>query len=321
MPGTGFFESNSFFLLGKLFTLISLDSIIAPIIAVQFGWLPAVLWILFGTLFFGWVQDYLSIIMSMRSGGMTLSKLVEQIISPQAGKIFRIILFVYLLLILGEFTMIISPLLAKDTVATGIIFIAFAGLLAGQMIYRWRINILLSTLLSVSLAFLGISVSSQPTAQKIIEDINNLLGAAQGAIIFHHPLGYGDFTWASFFWIFMVLTFCYLGSALPIWRFTQPVNYVSSWFVFLMIIASITGVIMAALNREIPFSLEIPAVVTINHPQLGPIWPILLFTISNGAISGWHSLVATYSTSRQVEKETSEHSFQGGSGSLETLRE
>ena len=319
MDGVDFIPTHPSILLGFQFKSISLDPIIAPIIAVQFGWLPAVLWILFGTLFFGWVQDYLSIIMSMRSGGMTLSKLVEQIISPQAGKIFRIILFVYLLLILGEFTMIISPLLAKDTVATGIIFIAFAGLLAGQMIYRWRINILLSTLLSVSLAFLGISVSSQPTAQKIIEDINNLLGAAQGAIIFHHPLGYGDFTWASFFWIFMVLTFCYLGSALPIWRFTQPVNYVSSWFIFLMMIASITGVIMAALNREIPFSLEIPAVVTINHPQLGPIWPILLVTISSGAISGWHSLVSTYSTSRQVEKETHALPISVGAVSLEAI--
>ncbi|HLE51195.1 MAG TPA: carbon starvation CstA family protein [Anaerolineales bacterium] len=319
MDGVDFIPTHPGILLGFQFKSISLDPIIAPIIALQFGWLPAILWILFGTLFIGWVQDYLSIIISMRSGGMTLSRLVEQIVSPRAGKIFQIILYIYLLLILGEFTMIISPLLAKETVATGIISIVCAGLLAGQMIYRWRINTLLSTSLSVSLAFLGIYISSQPTAQRFIGGINDLLGGAEGAIVFHHPLGYGDFTWTSVFWIFMILTFCYLGATLPIWRFAQPVNYVSSWFIFLMMLASIAGVIITALSRESRLSLEIPAVVSLNHPQLGPIWPILFVTISSGAISGWHSLVSTYSTSRQVEKETHALPVSAGALSLEAI--
>jgi carbon starvation protein len=111
-------------------------------------------------------------------------------------------------------------------------------------------------------------------------------------------------TWTVWFWGIMALVFCYLGSVLPIWRFAQPVNYVSFWFVILGIVGSIIGIAIATFTGVANVAFEIPAYVAWNQPHLGWLWPILFVTISCGAISGWHSLVSTSGTARQLEKET-----------------
>jgi carbon starvation protein len=110
----------------------------------------------------------------------------------------------------------------------------------------------------------------------------------------------------------VMLVFCYLGSVLPIWRFAQPVNYVSFWFVFLGIIGSLLGILVATFTGSVNTGFDIPAWVTGFQPHLGPIWPILFVTISCGAISGWHSLVSTSGTARQLEKETDALPVTGG---------
>jgi carbon starvation protein len=311
--GVDFMPANASVLFGYQFkSIAALGPIVGPITAAQFGWLPCILWLIVGVFFIGWVQDYASSMLAMRNEGMTMGGLSYKLISPRARGLLLSFLYIYLLLIMGAFGAIVAPLLAGKTVAVGFIILTIAGVLAGQMTYRWKQDLVLTTLVTVGIALIGIWFGTTPLAQSIVGGINGLAGNPETGVLFTRPLGYGDVTWAALFWAIVMLAFCYLGSVLPIWRFAQPVNYTSFWFVFLGIIGSIVGIIIATFTGVVNTGFDIPAFVTWNQPLLGPIWPLLFVTISCGAISGWHSLVSTSGTARQLEKETDALPVTGG---------
>ncbi len=311
--GVDFMPASASVLFGYQFkSIAALGPIVGPIVGVQYGWLPAVAWLLIGVFFIGWVQDYASAMLAMRNDGLTMGGLAYKFISPRARKLLLTFLYIYLLLIMGAFGALIAPLLAKPNVPIGFLWLVLMGVLAGQMTYRWRMDIGLTTVITVVLAFVGIYVGTLPWAQNLVTAINKLAGDPETGVLFTRPLGYGDMTWANFFWAIVMLAFCYLGSVLPIWRFAQPVNYTSFWFVLFSIVASVLGLVVATFTGAVNTSFEIPAFVTAFQPHLGPIWPLLFVTISCGAISGWHSLVSTSGTARQLEKETDALPVAGG---------
>lgn len=302
MDGVDFIPSHPAVLVGFQFKSISLDVVIGPVIAIQFGWLPAIAWLLVGTIFFGWVQDYLATIMSMRNSGKSLSDLIAFYFTPRSHRIILLFLCAYLLILLGQFVMILSTLLGKEDVAIGIFFLVLAGLLAGLLIYRTHLTLTLATLTSVLVALLGIRIASVPFAQDLITAFNQLF-SHEGAILNKLPLGSGYLNWNSFIWILILLGICYLGAVLPIARFAVPLNFISSWVILLGMFFAVGGLIVGTISGKFPFKFEIPAFVTTFQPDLGPIWPVLFVTLSSGTISGWHAIVSTFSTSRQVEKE------------------
>ncbi|RMF38239.1 MAG: carbon starvation protein A [Chloroflexi bacterium] len=260
------------------------------------------LWLVIGVFFIGWVQDYASAMLAMRNEGMTLGGLSYKFISPRARGILLSFLYFYLLLIMGAFGAVVAGLLANPVVPFGFLFLTLAGLLAGQMTYRWKQDLLFTTVLTVALALIGIWLGTTDFFANIVKGINGLAGDAEG-VLYHTP--YGPMKWSVWLWGIVALAFCYLGSVLPIWRFAQPINYTSFWFVLLGIVGSIVGIFLATLGvGEAGTSFAIPAFVAWNQPHLGWLWPILFVTISCGAISGWHSLVSTSGTARQLEKET-----------------
>jgi carbon starvation protein len=221
-------------------------------------------------------------------------------------------MYIYLLLIMGAFGAVIAPLLGNPVVPIGFFILVLAGILAGQMTYRWRQDLLMTTVVTVGIALIGIWLGTTQGSQNIVKWINGLAGDPKTGVFFTRPLGYGDVTWAGFFWAIIMLAFCYLGSVLPIWRFAQPINYTSFWFVLLGIVGSIVGILVSTFTGSVNTSFEIPAFVTLFQPHLGPIWPLLFVTISCGAVSGWHSLVSTSGTARQLEKETDALPVGGG---------
>jgi carbon starvation protein len=302
MNGVDFLPTPTGILAGFQFKSISLDVIIGPVIAIQFGWLPAILWLLIGAVFFGWVQDYLATIMSMRKAGSPLSDLMGSYFNPTAKSVILIFIFIYLLIILGQFGLLLSTLLGKENVPFSILFLVLAGFLAGLMIYRWRFNLILATLLSLMVASLGFWVSSFPKIQNIVASMNGII-IDQGSLKLQSSLISGDISWQSLIWIVILFSICYLGAILPIWQFSVPFNYVSSWIVIIGIGLAVVGLLLGTLNGSINAVFEIPPLVSTSQPNLGPIWPILFVTLSSGAVSGWHSLVSSFSTSRQVEKE------------------
>ena len=111
--GVDFMPANASVLFGYQFkSIAALGPIVGPITAAQFGWLPAILWLVLGVFFIGWVQDYASAMLAMRNEGMTLGGLSYKLISPRARSLLLSFLYIYLLLIMGAFGAIIAPLLA-----------------------------------------------------------------------------------------------------------------------------------------------------------------------------------------------------------------
>ncbi len=304
MDGVDFTPASRNVLFGYQFkSIAALGPITGPIIAVQWGWLPALVWIILGTFFVGWVQDYGAMIMGVRRDGDTMGALSYKLISPRARNILMIFLYFYLLLIMGAFGNAVGKvLMINPQVPFGMLAVVLMGVLAGQMTYRWKQDIIITTIVTVVLTFVGIWLGTQPFISNIFSGFYGLPESP------HWFLGN---TQAQVLGTLLVIIFCYLGSVLPIWSFAQPVNYVSFWIVSIGVLGGIIGLLIWR-----PGMGDFP-VFTQFTTASGPLWPILFITIACGAISGWHSLVSTSGTARQLEKETDALPVGGGAMFME----
>src|SRR5512136_1394955 len=174
MDGVEFMPTNRNVLFGYQFKSIAgAAPIIGPIIAIQWGWLPALIWILGGALFIGWVQDYSSAMMAMRNDGASFGGLSHKLISPKARGILLSFIYFYLLLIAGAFgNVVVSTAVGLKAAPMAWLFMTIGRILAGQMIYRWKKDIILTTVVCVVIALLGIYLGSiLPSDQLIGKDL------------------------------------------------------------------------------------------------------------------------------------------------------
>ncbi|MFA6223968.1 MAG: carbon starvation CstA family protein [Desulfomonilaceae bacterium] len=277
MDGVEFMPTSRNILYGYQFKSIAgAGPIIGPIIAIQWGWLPAVVWILAGTFFIGWVHDYSSAMISMRNDGASFGGLSHRLISPRARIILLSFIYFYLLLIVGAFgAVVVNTAVALKGSPMAWLFLTIAGVLAGQMIYRWKVDIILTTVITVLIAMLGIYLGTKAPSNAVLgEWLSN----------------------SRWLWAIAAFVFCYFASVLPIWRFSLPINYVAAYIVFLGLFFGVIGIFIIRPEFTLPAftSFEIP---------IGPIWPIMFVTIACGAVSGWHSIVSSSGTARQLESE------------------
>jgi len=309
MDGVDFIPANRNVLFGYQFkSIAALGPILGPIIAVQWGWLPALLWIILGTFFIGWVQDYSSIIMGVREEGQTFGALSYRLISPRARGILLAFIYVYILMIMGAFGIQVGfNLLANPAVPLGVIIVSLAGLLAGQMTYKWKQDIILATVVTVGIALIGVWLGTLPAVKDLFKAIYGIGADGKSPILFLQV------TRAGFIGSLLVVIFCYLGAVLPIWRWAQPINYIAFWIVFFGVVGGIIGLLIGR-----PGMGDFPATTTFRTAS-GPLWPMLFVTIACGAISGWHSLVSSSGTARQLEKETDALYVGGGAMFLEMV--
>ncbi len=321
MDGVDFTPANRNVLFGYQFkSIAALGPITGPIVAVQWGWLPALLWVVLGTFFIGWVQDYSSIMLGVREEGQSFGALSYRFVSPRARTILLTFIYFYLLLIMAAFGKIVGfDLMTNPAVPLGVLLIIGIGLLAGQMTYKWKVDIIITSVVTVVLAFIGIWLGTLPGVQSLFTAIN---GGEKSPILF------GTVTQAQFIWSLVVLIICYFGAILPIWRWAQPINYVAFWIVFIGILAGTIGLLI----WHPAFPSDFPAFTNWNGNlcatadctgietkplALGWLWPILFVTIACGAVSGWHSLVSSSGTARQLERETDALYVGGGAMFLE----
>ena len=304
MDGVDFTPASRNVLFGYQFkSIAALGPITGPIIAVQWGWLPALIWVILGTFFIGWVQDYGAMIMGVRREGDTMGALSYKLISPRARNILMIFIYFYLLLIMGAFGNLVGKsLMVNPKVPFGMIAVVLMGVLAGQMTYKWKQDIILTTVVTVVLSFVGIWLSTLPA-------VSNFFSAIYG--LPESPTIFLDNTQAQVIGTLLVIVFCYLGSVLPIWAWAQPVNYISFWIVSLGMVGGVIGLLIWR-----PGMGDFPAYTQFTIGA-GPLWPMLFVTIACGAISGWHSLVSTSGTARQLEKETDALPVGGGAMFME----
>ncbi len=286
MDGVDFMPTSKSILFGYQFKSIAgAGPIIGPIIAVQWGWLPALLWILLGAFFIGWVHDYSSTMIAMRHEGASFGGLSYKLISPRARIILLAFIYFYLLLVAGAFgNIVVGTAIGLKGSPVAWVFMTIAGVLAGQMIYRWRKDIILTTVVCVAMILFGIWVGTMAPSDKIIgPDLANSRGL----------------------WAVLTFLFCYFGAVLPIWRFALPINYVASYIVFLGLFFGIIGVFIQAPALTLPIYTDFSI-------RIGPMWPIMFVTVACGAISGWHSLVSSSGTARQLENELDARPVAGG---------
>jgi carbon starvation protein len=286
MDGVEFMPTSKNVLFGYQFKSIAgAAPVIGPILAIQWGWFPALLWLCLGALFIGWVHDYSSTVVAMRNEGASFGGLSYRLISPRARMILLCFIYFFLLLIAGAFgAVVVNAATGQKSAPMAWIFLTIGGLLAGQMIYRWKKDILLTTIVTVVIALFGIWLGSVAPSDSIV-------GASMAN--------------SKVVWAIAALVFCYFAAVLPIWRFALPINYVASYIVFLGLLFGIIGVFV--LHPD----FTLPAYTSFNI-GLGPLWPIMFVTIGCGAVSGWHSIVSSSGTARQLEYETDARPVGGG---------
>ncbi|MCE5282738.1 MAG: carbon starvation protein A [Deltaproteobacteria bacterium] len=293
MDGVEFMPTNKNVLFGYQFKSIAgAAPIIGPIIAIQWGWLPALIWILAGAFFIGWVQDYSSAVIAMRNEGASFGGLSHKLISSRARIILLSFIYFYLLLIAGAFgNVVVSTATGLKAAPMAWLFLTIGGILAGQMIYKWRKDIILTTIVTVVIALAGIWLGTVAPSDKV-------LGV--------------DIASSRPIWAVVAFVFCYFAAVLPIWRFALPINYVASYIVFLGLFFGIIGILVLRPDFTLPATTSFSIAI-------GPIWPIMFVTIACGAISGWHSIVSSSGTARQLENELDARPVAGGVMFVEML--
>jgi len=292
MDGVDFMPTPRNVLFGYQFKSIAgAAPVIGAIVALQWGWLPALLWLFLGVFFIGWLHDYISGMVPLRNDGLSLGALSYKLISPRARVILLSFIYFYLLLIAGAFGAVIAgALVGLASGPVAILVLAAAGILAGQMIYRWRVNILVITVVCVGLALAGIK-------------LGELLPA---------PLLLGSLAKSKLTWAIFTIALCYCSAVSPIWRFALPLNYVAFYIVMLGLVGGILGIFL-----KLP-PVQAPVFTQFVIP-VGPLWPMLFVTIACGAVSGWHSLVSSSGTCRQLENEADAKPVLAGSMFVEML--
>jgi carbon starvation protein len=306
MDGVEFMPANKNVLFGFQYkSICGIGPVVGAILAVNWGWLPAMLYLMLGVAFLGWVHDYTATMVGIRREGMSLGGMSYTLISPRARTLISIFIYFNLMLSFGAFAVAIAGNLSQPHGPLGIIIWVLMGLLCGQMIYKWKQSIVTTTVVTVILTFIGIFVLTS------LGPVQAFFKALSGGD--NPPIVFGVVNQSAFIWVIAILIFCYFGATLPIWRWAQPINYLGFWVVFIGMIGMALGIIVWN-----PSFGDFPAYKGWWWGN-SPLWPILFVTLMCGAVSGWHSLVGSSGTARMIEKETDTLPVAGGAMLLEMV--
>ena len=242
-----------------------------PIQAAFFGWLPCFLWIVIGGIFFGAVQDFGSIFVSIRHGGKSLGEVIEENIGHKSRVLFTVFAWLVLILVIAAFADIVASSFAGSTangsVATASMLFIVLAIGFGFAVYRKNAPMIVASIIGV------------------------ILLAACVAIGLAFPIEL-----PKNFWIGFVFVYIMIASVTPVWILLQPRDYLSSFLLYFMMIAAVVGIIGAH-----P-AVQIPAFIGV-HVGNSYLFPTLFITIACGAISGFHSLIGSGTTAKQLDNE------------------
>jgi carbon starvation protein len=273
--GVDYVPTNKFVLWGHHFTSVAgAAPIVGPAVAVIWGWLPAFLWVTIGTVFFAGMHDMGALWASARNRGQSMGMLSGRYIGARGRSLFLVVIFLLLLMVNAAFATVIKNLLIATPTAViptwGAIVVA---IVVGQMIYRWRMNLVLTTVLGVVALYALI-----------------LLGNAVPVVL---PEGS-----AAPFWLTVLFLYAGIASLLPVHVLLQPRDYINGVQLFIAL-----GILYGAVLLASP-AVVAPA-FNQNLPEGTPsLVPLLFVTIACGAISGFHGMVSSGTSSKQLDKET-----------------
>lgn len=257
-------------LLGHHFaTIAGGGPIVGPITAAVFGWIPAVLWIVLGSIFFGGVHDYTSLQASIRHRAQSIGTIIKEYIGNRGQTLFLSFSIATIILIVGVFCVLVADTFAATPeAATASILFTILAIVFGFAVNQMRVNFVMASIFGVIIMFACIWVG----------------------ILFPIQL-------SAPVWIVILLIYSYVASVLPVWILLQPRDYLNSYLLYGMMLGGFIGIILA--NPTI----QLAGFTGFYNETLGPLFPILFITIACGAISGFHSLVASGTTAKQLDNE------------------
>lgn len=269
-------------LLGHHFSSIAgAAPIVGPIIGtLAFGWLPVLLWVVLGTIFVGGVIDFSALVASLRHNARSIADIARQYMSPLTYKLLLAFIWLALVYVLTVFADLTATTFVDNggVASSSLMFIVLA-VMFGLSINRFKIPLIWSSVIFVPLVFVAVWAG-----QKVPIEANVL-----------PELFAGD---PKKTWALILLAYCFVASTTPVWILLQPRDYLSSFLLYASVLSGFVGILLGG------FTVNFPAYTSWSVPQTGTLFPILFITVACGACSGFHSIVASGTSSKQLNKET-----------------
>jgi carbon starvation protein len=263
-------------LLGHHFSSIAgAGPIVGPIAAsAMFGWLPAYIWVLVGSVFFGGVHDMGALVASIRHRGLSIGEVVSQWIGKKGKRLFLCFTWLALTLVIAVFLELAAQTFAADPAVafSGILYI-FLAMVFGVAIYRFGISLKVATLVMVPIVL--------------------------GAVFFgsYNPWVQSTFKLGIDTWRWILIAYIFCASVLPVWLLLQPRDYLASYLLYFSVFIGAVGMLFGS-----QFDVKLPAFKGFAAGN-DYLWPLLFVTVACGAISGFHALVGSGTTAKQLRKE------------------
>ena len=298
--------SKTSIVFGHHFTSIAATGpIVGPAIAVIWGWLPALLWVLLGSIFIGAVHDMGSLVVSLRNRGQSVGDIAGRVLNPRVRLLFFAVLFLALTIIIAIFGLVIAavfrqypaaifPCLVQIPIAIGV----------GLWLHRHGVNLIVPSVIALALMYLAVFFGNTNFGF-------SFLGWEAGA------WGLGAInqwfaSWPTIVWVGVLLVYSYIASVIPVWVLLQPRDYINALQLVSALGLVMLGLVAAAVFGGAPLDGETarqPLALSAPMVQWNPagaplIFPFLFITIACGAISGFHCLVSSGTSSKQLRKET-----------------
>ena len=289
--GVDFVPTNKFILWGHHFTSVAgAAPIVGPAIAVYWGWLPAFLWVILGTVFAAGVHDFGTLVLSVRNKGQSVGTLAHRLIGQRAKILFLFIILILVLMVNAVFAWVIANLFISYPASVLPVFIQIPlAIWIGYAVYKKNKKMLIPSLFALAVMYLAAVLASKIGFLQI--DLVQYMGGEDGAGLF----GLGSVSTAFFIWIIILMIYVYVASTLPVWKLLQPRDFINSHQLVVGLLILYLGLIFV--------NPEITAPVTNTGTDIS--WfPLLFITIACGAISGFHGLVSSGTSSKQLNKET-----------------
>jgi carbon starvation protein len=268
-----YMPTNRFVLFGHHYASITgLSPMLGPAIAVIWGWLPAMLWVVLGAVFVGAVHDFSALAVSIRARGMSIGKVAEGLIGKRAKSLFHIIIFFLIALAMGVFVDVVATLFSPDfypesVLPTGALMVI--ALTMGILVYRfdWSLARVTAGGFVLMLAFVWLGIRTPIVGPSMAE------------------------------WKWLLLGYAFAASVLPVWTLLQPRDYLNSLLLYLGLVGMYAGLVVT----NPPF---VAPVVDLNPAGAPPMYPFVFIVIACGAASGFHSLVSSGTTAKQLNSES-----------------
>ncbi|WP_423821526.1 carbon starvation protein A [Salinisphaera sp. SPP-AMP-43] len=279
--GVDFVPTNKSILLGHHFTSVAgAAPIVGPAIAVYWGWLPALTWVVLGTVFAAGVHDFGSIVVSARNRGQNIGTLSGKVVTARASTLFLLIIFFLLTLVNAVFGVVMAILFQSHpgAVIPALVVIPIA-IFIGQWAYRQGRAILIPSLIGLLILYASIPVGQAFPIH--VDGLADLIGLSNRTT-----------------WIVLIFAYTWIASRLPVWILLQPRDYINGQQLIVALVVIFLGVLVGWDHIAAP-------AVNGNIAADSPHWfPYLFITIACGAISGFHCMVASGTTSKQLDNET-----------------